>query len=164
MSVGQKKISTFAALFVRKMENVNHILNRLIPLAKVLTELEVPYAGEVSAGYPSEATNYEEQTVDFNKMLVRYKETTFCLTAGGDSQIGDGINKGDLLVIDKLKEPYENSILVFSIDGEFTLKRLRYGDGCVELISSNPKFPTIKVSEGEEIRRWGVLTFCIKKF
>ena len=146
------------------MEIVNHVLNRLIPLAEELTELEVPYVGEVAAGFPSEATNYAQKTIDFNKLLVRYKETTFCLTAGGDSQIGDGINKGDLLVIDKLKEPYDNSIVVFSIDGEFTLKRLRYGDGYVELISSNPKFPTIKVREGEELRRWGVLTFCIKKF
>ena len=159
-----KKISIFAPLFVNKMEIINHILNRLIPLAEELTALEVPYAGEVAAGYPSEATNYADKSIDFNKVLVRHKETTFCLTAGGDSQKGDGINRGDLLVIDKLKEPYENSIVVLSIDGEFTLKRLRYGDGYVELISSNPKFPTIKVREGEELRRWGVLTFCIKKF
>jgi len=146
------------------MENINYTLNKLIPLAEELTELIVPYAGVVSAGFPSEAFNYMEEGIDFNKLLIKRKETTFCLIAGGDSQIGDGINKGDLLVIDKLTEPYENSIVVFSIDGEFTLKRLRYGIDFVELISSNPKFPNIKVREGEELRRWGVLRFCIKKF
>jgi len=146
------------------MEIVNTILNRLIPLAKELTELEVPYAGVVAAGFPSEAYNYMEEGIDFNKLLVKQKETTFCLIAGGDSQIGDGISKGDLLVIDKLAEPYENSIVVFSIDGEFTLKRLRYGIECVELISSNPDFPTITVNAGDELRRWGVLKYCIKKF
>ena len=102
------------------MEIVNHVLNRLIPLAEELIELEVPYGGEVAAGFPSEATNYAQKTIDFNKLLVRHKETTFCLRAGGDSLSGDGIYKGDLLVVDKLKEPYENSIVVFSIDGEFT--------------------------------------------
>ena len=146
------------------MEIVNRILNRLIPLAEELTELEVPYAGVVAAGFPSEAYNYMEEGIDFNKLLVKRKETTFCLIAGGDSQIGDGINKDDLLVIDRLAEPYENSIVVFSIEGEFTLKRLRYGDGCIELISSNPDFPNIIVKKGEELRRWGVLRFCIKKF
>ena len=150
--------------FSLKMEIVNTILNRLIPLAKELTELEVPYAGVVAAGFPSEAYNYMEEGIDFNKLLVKQKETTFCLIAGGDSQIGDGISKGDLLVIDKLAEPYENSIVVFSIDGEFTLKRLRYGIECVELISSNPDFPTITVNAGDELRRWGVLKYCIKKF
>jgi len=147
------------------MENiVNHKLNKLIPIADELLDLEVPYCGVVSAGFPSEAYNYAEEGIDFNKLLVKQKETTFCLVAGGDSQIGDGISKGDLLVIDKLAEPYQNSILVFSVDGEFTLKRLNYGVGFVELISSNPKFEPIIVREGEELRRWGVLKFCIKKF
>jgi len=146
------------------MEIVNHILNRLIPLAEELTELVVPYEGVVSAGFPSEAYNYLEEGIDFNKLLIKKKESTFCLIAGGDSQTGDGINKGDLLVIDRLAEPYENSIVVFSIDGEFTLKRVRYGKGSVDLISSNPDFPNITIQEGEELRRWGVLKYCIKKF
>jgi len=143
---------------------INHALNKLIPIADELLELEVPYCGTVSAGFPSEAFNYMEEGIDFNKLLIKQKETTFCLVAGGDCKIGDGISKGDLLVIDKLAEPYNNSILVFSIDGEFTLKRLRYGDGYVELISSNPAFKPIIIREGEELRRWGVLRFSIKKF
>ena len=143
---------------------INHTLNELIPIAEELMEMEVPLSGVVSAGFPSEAFNYAEEGIDFNKLLIRRRETTFCLWAGGDSMRGDGIFKGDLLVIDKLAEPYENSILVFSIDGEFTLKRLKYGIGFVELISSNPEQPSIFVREGEELRRWGVLRFAIKKF
>ena len=143
---------------------INQALNQLIPIAEELLDLEVPYCGIVPAGFPSEAYNYMEEGIDFNKLLVKRRETTFCLTAGGNSLLGDGIAQGDLLVIDKLAEPYENSILVFSIDGEFTLKRLKYGIGWVELIPSNPAFEPIIVREGEELRRWGVLKFCIKKF
>jgi DNA polymerase V len=139
-------------------------LNKLIPIADKLSETEVLLMGEVSAGFPSEAFNYVEEGIDFNKLLINRKESTFCLIAGGDSQKGDGIYKGDLLVIDKLAEPYENSILVFSIDGEFTLKRLRYGIGYIELISSNPDFPSLIIREGQELRRWGVLKYAIKKF
>ena len=145
-------------------ENVDHALNRLIPIADELLELEVPYLGAVSAGFPSEAYNYQEEGIDFNKLLVKQKETTFCLIAGGDSQIGDGISKGDLLVIDKLAEPFDNAIIVFSVNGEFTLKRLKYRDGYVELISSNPDCKPIIVREGEELKRWGVLKYSIKKF
>jgi DNA polymerase V len=143
---------------------INHVLNKLIPIADELLNLNVPCCGIISAGFPSEAFNYMEEGIDFNKLLVKRKESTFCLIAGGDSQSGDGIFRGDLLVIDKLVEPYENSILVFSIDGEFTLKRLKYGIGCVELISSNPDFPSIIVREGEELKRWGVLKFSIRRF
>jgi len=143
---------------------INHNLNKLIPIANELLDMEIPFLGNISAGFPSEAYNYVEEGIDFNKLLVKHKETTFCLIAGGDSMKGDGIFKGDLLVIDKLAEPYENSILIFSIDGEFTLKRLKYGIGFVELISSNPEQQSIIVREGEELKRWGVLKFVIKKF
>jgi len=146
------------------MEIINHALNELIPVAVELLELELPFHGHISAGFPSEAFNYTEEGIDFNKLLVKRRETTFCLIAGGDCLSGDGINQGDLLVIDKLAEPHDNSILVFSIDGEFTLKRLKYGIGYVELIPSNPKFESIILREGEELRRWGVLKFAIKKF
>jgi len=147
-----------------KANFINPVLNRLIPIAEELLELETPLLGKVSAGFPSEAYNYLEDGIDFNKLLIKHKETTFCLIAGGDSMKGDGIFKGDMLVIDKLAEPYENAILVLSIDGEFTLKRLKYGVGYLELISSNPEQPSIFVREGEELRRWGVLKFVIKKF
>ena len=146
------------------MEVVNHVLNKLIPIAGELLDAEAPFYGYVAAGFPSEAYNYVEEGIDFNKLLIKSKESTFCLIAGGDSQKGDGIFKGDLLVIDKLAEPYENSILVFSINGEFTLKRLQYGIGFIELVSSNPDFPSIILREGEELRRWGVLKYAIKKF
>ena len=162
------KIScNFASIFANmNTKYINQTLNKLIPLADELMELEVPLWGTVSAGFPSEAYNYLEEGIDFNKLLVKSKETTFCLIAGGDSMEGDGIFKGDILVIDKLEEPYENSILVFSIDGEFTLKRLKYGIGYLELIPSNPKYQSILIreGEGEDLRRWGVLKFSIKKF
>jgi DNA polymerase V len=143
---------------------INKHLNKLIPIADELLEIEVPHYGEVAAGFPSEAYNYVEKGIDFNKLIIKQKETTFCLVAGGNSMSGDGIYQGDLLVIDKLAEPYDNSIVVFSIDGEFTLKRLKYKKDSIELISSNPEMATIVIKEGEELKRWGVLTYAIKKF
>jgi len=160
-----KIICIFAALFfVMRKKNINRELNKLIPLADELAQMEVPVWGKVSAGFPSEAYKYEEEGIDFNKYLVRHKESTYCLWAEGDSMKGDGIFKGDLLVIDKLEEPYENSILILSIDGEYTMKRLRYGIGAIELVSSNPELPSIIVHEWEVLQRWGVLKFVIKKF
>ena len=147
------------------MKKVNEYLNRLIPIADELLSAEVDvYASPVAAGFPSEAYNYIEKGIDFNKLLIKSKETTFCLVAGGNSLSGDGIFVGDLLVVDKLEEPYENAILIFSINGEFTMKRLEYRKDHIALISSNPDFPPIIVKEGEELKRWGVLRYVIKEF
>lgn len=103
------------------MRKVNTYLNRLIPIAHELVPAEVDlYTSPVAAGFPSEAFNYIEKGVDFNRMLIKSKESTFCLYAGGNSQSGDGIFTGDMLVVDKLEEPYDNAILIFSISGETT--------------------------------------------
>ena len=147
------------------MKKINESLNKLIPIADELLSAEVDlYASPVSAGFPSEAYNYVEKGIDFNRLMIKSKETTFCLVAGGDSMNGDGIFKGDLLVVDKLEEPYDKSILIFSIDGEFTMKRLEYRKDHIALISSNPKFEPIIIKEGEELKRWGVLRYVIKEF
>lgn len=147
------------------MKIINEYLNRLIPIADELISAEIDlYESPVSAGFPSEAYNYIEKGIDFNKLLIKSKETTFCLIAGGDSLSGDGIFPGDLLVVDKLVEPYENAILIFSIDGEFTMKRLEYRKDHVALLSSNPNYPPIIIKEGEELKRWGVLGYVIKEF
>jgi len=83
---------------------VNKELNALIPVADELSEMNIPLLGVISAGFPSEAYNYLEDGIDFNRLLVKNKETTFCLWAGGNSMKGDGIEKGDLLIIDKASE------------------------------------------------------------
>jgi DNA polymerase V len=145
-------------------KNIDIELNKLIPVAVELLKIEIPLLGEVAAGFPSEAFNYTEKNIDFNQLLIKHKETTFCLIAGGESMKGDGIFKGDLLVIDKLEEPYDRSIVVFSIDGEFTLKRLEYRGDHVALLSSNPNFPDITIRKGEKLTRWGVLKYSIRKF
>lgn len=147
------------------MKPINKILNQLIPIADELIRAEVDlYESPVSAGFPSEAYNYTETGIDFNRLLIKSKETTFCLIAGGDSLSGDGIFPGDLLVVDKLVDPYESAIIIFSINGEFTMKRLEYRKDHVALISSNPAYPPIIIKEGEELKRWGVLRYVIKEF
>ncbi|MDH6313026.1 DNA polymerase V [Parabacteroides sp. PFB2-10] len=147
------------------MQTINVALNKLIPIADELVSIEVDlYSSPIAAGFPSEAYNYIEQGIDFNKLLIKSKETTFCLVAGGDSLSGDGIFPGDLLVVDKLVEPYEKSILIFSIDGEFTMKRLEYRKDHIALLSSNPKYDPIIVKDGEELKRWGVVRYVIKSF
>lgn len=147
------------------MKTKNEQLNKLIPIAEELQHIEVDlYASPVKAGFPSEAYNYIEDGIDFNKLLIKSKESTFCLHVGGNSLSGDGIFEGDLLVVDKLEEPYESAILIFSIDGEFTMKRLEYRQDHVALLSSNPEFPPIIVNDGEELKRWGVVKYVIKKF
>ena len=82
------------------------------------------YLCKVEAGFPSPADNYVEQRLDIKKYLVKNSEATFFVKATGESMTDIGIFPGDILVVDKSIKPKHNSIIIISIDGELTVKRL----------------------------------------
>lgn len=133
--------------------------------ADVKTGLSVDYAeGGVRAGFPSPAQDYETESIDLNKELIRHPATTFYARAKGDSMRDCGIDDGDLLVIDKGIEPADGDIVVAFIDGEFTLKRVKVDQAgqCLWLVPANEQYEPIRVTEENNFIIWGVLTYNIK--
>ena len=118
---------------------------------------------EIHAGFPSPATDYMTQAIDLNRELVKHPAATFYGRVVGDSMIDDGVEEGDILVIDKALEARDGDMAVCFVDGEFTLKRLKFHDDGLSLVPANPKYPVIEVTEGVDFMMWGVVTYIIKK-
>ena len=128
------------------------------------TLLPLPFAdGGVRAGFPSPAQDYLREALDFNRDLVRHPEATFYARVTGDSMSGDGIQDGDLLVIDRAEPLKEGALAVFAVDGEFTLKRMRRENGKTYLVPANPAYRPIEIRDGQELSLWGVVTYIIKR-
>jgi len=113
---------------------------------------------------PPDAEMIIQEKMDFTEYLIKWWETTFYLWAKGTSMSGDGIETGDLLIIDNLAEVNEDSILVFAIDKNFTLKRIKQYENYNELVSSNPDIPPIRIKKDDVDKHFGVLTGVIKDF
>ena len=75
----------------------------------------------------------------------------------------DGIADGDLLVVDKSLEAYDGCVAVCFLDGEFTLKRLRMGQGKIVLVPANKRYEPIEIGQESDFTVWGVVTYAIKK-
>ena len=128
------------------------------------TKLDLPFVNaSVTAGFPSPADDYAEESLDLNRKLITNPSSTFFVRVNGDSMSGDGIYNGDLLVVDKSLFPGDKSILVCFIDGEFTLKRVEVKEDGYYLLPSNPEFKPIKINPESDFRLWGVVTYSIKK-
>lgn len=124
----------------------------------------IQYADEgIRAGFPSPAQDFMEQTIDLNKEIVRHPASTFYGRVVGDSMKDEGIEEGDILVIDKSLEFANNDLAVCFIDGEFTVKRVRLEPDAAWLIPSNPDYPAIKVTKENDFLIWGIVTYTIKK-
>lgn len=118
----------------------------------------------VHAGFPSPVDDaYMSQPIDLNKELVDHPATTFIVKVVGDSMIDEGIDQGDMLVVDRSLFPTEQSIAVCMYEGEFALKRIVQREGRVFLMSGNKEYPPIEVPNSDDLRVWGVVRWVMKR-
>ena len=129
------------------------------------SHLPLPYADQgIQAGFPSPAQDYIAESIDLNHELIHHPAATFYGRVSGDSMIGEGIEEGDILVIDRSLEPGDGDLAVCCVDGDFTLKRISLRDGQVWLIPSNEAFDPILVTPDCRFEVWGVVTYTIKQY
>lgn len=127
-------------------------------------EKEIPYFEVgVAAGEPSYVSEFFESTINLNNELVPNPKATFCVRVSGQSMIEAGIEDGDLLIVDRDKEPRNKHIVLGVIDGDFTVKRLLKEDKRLALLPENENFEPIYITPFMDFRIWGVVTGVIKK-
>lgn len=121
--------------------------------------------GDVKAGFPSPAEDIREK-LDLIKLLVRHKASTFFFRVSGVSMVDAAMDEGDIIIVDRAVETYNNCKAVCFIDGEYTVKRIEILDGKVRLMPANElntKYKPIEVTEENSFMVWGVVTYVIKK-
>ena len=123
----------------------------------------VPFFAEsVAAGFPSPATGELNGTLDLNQLCVRHPAATYFVRARGDSMTGAGIDDGDVLVVDRSAPVSNGAIIIASIHGEFTVKRLDKQGDKVQLLPENPAYKPIEITPCCGAEFFGVVTFVIK--
>ena len=121
--------------------------------------------GAVKAGFPSPAEELREK-LDLVKLLVRHSASTFFFQVDGVSMVDADMDEGDILIVDRAVDPYNDCKAVCFIDGEFTVKRVSMnGSGAVLLPCNerNTRFKPIPVGPDNDFLIWGVVTYVIKK-
>ena len=130
-------------------------------------KLDLLIAPQIKAGFPSPAADYLQESLDFNRDLIKHPEATFYGRVDGDSMIDAGICDGDIAVIDRSVEPMNGDVVVGYINGEFTIKFLdltHKKDGYIELRPANKNYQPIRISEFDEFEVWVVVVWTIKNW
>jgi DNA polymerase V len=134
----------------------------LLPVSYKL-ELKLPYADRgVRAGFPSPAQDFMELALDFNRDMIKNPTASFYARVKGDSMQDEGIESGDILLIDRSITATSGSLAVCIIDGEFTLKRVVKRGNRVTLMPANRDYSQIEITEENEFAVWGVVLYVIK--
>ena len=125
-------------------------------------KLLIPFVDtKVNAGFPSPAQDYTEQKLDLNEHLIKHPSSTFIIKVNGSSMTGDGIFDKSLLIVDRSLDYKNNSIVIASINGEFTVKKIEKIKGKYYLVASNKDFEPIPVNEETELLIWGIVTWVL---
>ncbi|MBR2866099.1 MAG: translesion error-prone DNA polymerase V autoproteolytic subunit [Alistipes sp.] len=121
--------------------------------------------GDVKAGFPSPAEDIREK-LDLMKLLVKHRASTFFFRVSGVSMVDAALDEGDIIIVDRAIDPYNNCKAVCFIDGEYTVKRVAMGDGRVRLMpanEANKAYKPIEVTAENNFVLWGVVTYVIKR-
>ncbi|MBN1970097.1 MAG: translesion error-prone DNA polymerase V autoproteolytic subunit [Candidatus Delongbacteria bacterium] len=126
------------------------------------SDLKLPlYNSSVQAGFPSPADDYIDKKLDLNEYLIKHPAATFFVRVAGDSMINAGIHNNDILIVDRALNPCNGNIVIAVLDGELTVKRLKYEKSKVYLEPENPKYPVLEVYDESQFEIWGVVTNVI---
>jgi repressor LexA len=104
----------------------------------------VPLVGRVVAGAPVASEEHVERSVPVPSEWTR-RGTHFALRVAGDSMRGAGILDGDEVIVRQQSTAEDGDIVVATIDGETTLKRLRIHGRRASLVAENPRFKPIEI-------------------
>lgn len=121
---------------------------------------EIPLVSSaVHAGFPSPADDFLEGKLDLNQYLIHHPSATYYVRVKGESMINAGIHDGDLLIVDRSLEPWDNKVVIAIVDGQLTVKRLKKTKNKFLPIAENPEFPAIEVNEENNVSIWGGINF-----
>ena len=135
------------------------------------------------SGFPSPAQDYMDSFISLDKELVRHPAATFYARVTGDSMSEAGVEKGDILVIDKSLEPRDGDMALCFIDGEFMLRHISFKEPSTKslkagkpgksydilprrkawLLASDGTSPVIEVGESNDFTIWGIVSYVIKR-
>ncbi len=120
------------------------------------------FAESVQAGFPSPAAGDLSGHLDLTELCVKHPQATYFLRARGESMIGAGIADGDVLVVDRALQARNGDIVIASVHGEFTVKRLEMSEHRVRLLPENPLFQAIEIDANSDAEFFGVVSSVVK--
>ena len=173
----QKRMPTYAEMMdlfeVRSKSVVSYWIEKLIEKGILEKDAQgylklsgvsfgIPLVGNVAAGIPVSAEENAHDVVSMDEYLVAKPDSSFLLRVTGDSMIGAGIMEGDLVVVERDRQPKNGDIVLAEVDGEWTMKYFRRQGRGVFLEAANPAYSTIHPQS--ELKIGGVIAASVRKY
>ena len=96
--------------------------------------------------------------IDLNEALVKNKQTTFFLRVNCNAVKDAGIQKGDVVIVDRALAAGDGKVVIAVVGGELLIRKLMVIEKRMHLIGD--KLAPLVLSQGDACI-WGVVTYVI---
>lgn len=121
----------------------------------------VPLVGRVVAGVPVISEQNIEHLVPVPREWIK-SGSVFALRVAGDSMRDAGIIEGDEVIVRQTPVANDGEIVVATVDGETTIKRLRLQKRRATLFAENPAYRSIELTGDAVIQ--GVVVGLLRSY
>jgi DNA polymerase V len=110
-------------------------------------------------GFPSPARDYQQERIDWNKLITDHPLSTFYFRCNSDAMVDAAIVQGAILAVDRAVTPRNGDIVVATVDGKFTVRYLQCNEYKSKLIAANRKYGDIVMSS--DVTVFGVVVSVV---
>ncbi len=110
-------------------------------------KVRVPLIGNVAAGVPISVQVEYDNYLTLPKDWLILEDNSFALIVTGDSMIGAGIDRGDMVIVNRQQAASNGDIVIAIIGEEATMKKFMPMGDSILLISENEKYEPIQMKK-----------------
>jgi repressor LexA len=118
--------------------------------------------GTVQAGFPSPAEEELIDTLSLDEFLIKNPQASYLVKVSGDSMNDAGIMQGDLVIVERGRQPRHGDIVIAEVDGAWTMKYYEKRGAKIFLRAANKKYPLIEPKA--ELVIGGVVVANVRKY
>lgn len=123
------------------------------------TKCKIPLIGNVAAGVPISVNIDYDSSLTLPKDWVVSETNTFALVVTGDSMKDAGIDKGDIVIVNRQQSASNGDIVIAIIDEEATMKKFMPMGDSILLLSENAKYEPIQMKKEDVLINGKVIGF-----
>ncbi|QBP40160.1 transcriptional repressor LexA [Paenisporosarcina antarctica] len=120
---------------------------------------KIPLIGDVAAGVPISINIVYDSVLTLPKEWVVSESNSFALIVTGDSMKDAGIDKGDVVIVNRQQSASNGDIVIAIIDEEATMKKFMPMGDSILLLSENPKYEPIQMKKEDVLINGKVIGF-----
>ncbi|MBA3058842.1 MAG: umuDC operon-like protein [Gammaproteobacteria bacterium] len=141
------KTKNAAVLLIRRLSDAGYFKivdgGKVVPLRRFF---ELPLINmSIRAGEPDsiDPQTWTQDTFTLEGFLFGKPSNSVVIRVKGDSMCDAGIFDGDFAVVERSQTAYGGQFVIANVNGEFTLKELKYENQRPVLMAHNSKYPPI---------------------